>query len=75
MNRPIEVQDLLDLLDEQEPFEALRPHLSEAILVETAIKWLTIAIDKAEGNPRLVNRPEEIAKKLLGLAGRFAWLK
>lgn len=72
---PKEIQDLLDFLNEQDPFEAQRPNLSEIVLVETSIKWLTLALEKAKNNPRLVNRPEETAKKLLDLARQFAWLK
>lgn len=75
MTLPKEIQDLLDFLDEQDPFEAQGSNLSEIVLIETSIKWLTLAMEKAKSNPRLVNRPEETAKKLLDLARQFAWLK
>ena len=75
MALPKEIQDLIDFLGEQDPFEAQGFNLSEIVLVETSIKWLTLALEKAEKNPRLVNRPEETAKKLLNLARQFAWLK
>lgn len=75
MALPKEIQDLLDFLDEQDPFEAQGHNLSEIVLVETSIKWLTLALEKAKQNPRLVNRPDETVKKLLNLARQFAWLK
>ncbi len=75
MALPKEIQDLFDFIDEQEPFEMNNPNLSPHLLVEISIKWLVLAIEKAQNNPRLVNRPEETAKKLLDLARQFAWLK
>lgn len=75
MALPKEIQDLIDYLNEEEPFEANKPNLSETLLIETSIKWLTLAVEKAKNNPRLVGRLEETAKKLLDLARQFAWLK
>lgn len=49
--------------------------MSEVVLVETSIKWLTLALEKAQKNPRLVNRPDETSKKLLDLAIKFSLLK
>ena len=75
MPLPKEIQDLIDYLNEEEPFEAMKPNLSETILTETSLKWLTIAIERAKINPRLVNRPEETVRKLMDIARQFAWLK
>lgn len=75
MALPKEIQDFLDFLNEEEPFEINSSNLSPQILVEISIKWLTLAIEKAQNNPRIVNRPEETARKLLDLARQFAWLK
>jgi len=72
---PKEIQNLLDFIDEQEPFEANNPNLSPHLLVETACKWLTLALERGGQNPRLLNFPEETAKKLSNLAKQFAWLK
>ncbi len=75
MALPKEIQDLINFIEEQEPYEANNPNLSPHIMVETAEKWLTLALERGEQNPRLLNFPEETAKKLLNLARQFAWLK
>ncbi len=74
MPLPKEIQDLLDFLNEQEPFEANNQNLSPHLLVEVSLKWLGIAVEQAKNNPRLLGFPEETAKKLLDLARQFAWL-
>lgn len=71
MNLPIELRDLLDFLNEQEPFEANNPSLSPHILVETSLKWLTSAIEQARKNPRLINSPNETGFKLCRLAEKL----
>lgn len=75
MALPKEIQELLDYLNEEEPFELNHPSLSPQLLVETACKWLTSAVEQAQRNPRLVGRSDDTAKKLLDLARQFAWLK
>lgn len=75
MALPKEIQDLLDYIDEQEPFELNDSNLSPHIMVDISLKWLALALERSENNPRLLNFPEEAAKKLLDLARQFAWLK
>ena len=74
MALPQEIRDLINSLEEQDPFEGNSPNLSPHLLVDTACKWLTLALERAADNPRLLDRPEETAKKLLDLARQFAWL-
>lgn len=75
MALPKEIQDLLDFIDEQDPFEANNPNLSPHILVETACKWLTSAIEKGRANPRLINLKDGTANRLQDLARQYALLK
>lgn len=72
---PKEIQDLIDSLEEQDPFEANSISLSAQTMVETCLRWLPLALEKAKKNLRLVGRPEEVSKKLLDLARQFAELK
>lgn len=75
MALPKQIQDLIDSLEEQDPFEANSISLSAQTMVETCLRWLPLALEKAKKNPRLINRPEDTAKKLLNLAQQFAELK
>jgi len=68
---PKEIQDLIDSLSEQDPFEMNSISLSSNLLVETGLKWIMVAIKKAEKNPRLLNKHSETAKKLRDLAEKF----
>ncbi len=72
---PKELQDLLTYITEEEPFEGSSANLSPHLLVETSLKWLNIAIERAKENPRLVNFPDETARKLRVLAEKFWALK
>lgn len=72
---PKELQDLLDYITGEEPFEGSCPNLSPHLLVETSLKWLTIASERAKENPRLVNFPDDTARKLCILAEKFYALK
>ena len=72
---PKEIDDLLDFIDKQEPFEASNPNLSPHLLVEISLKWLTIAVERAKDNPRLINFPDETGQKLCLLAEKFWALK
>ncbi len=75
MALPQEIQELIDSLDERDPFELNRPNLSPHVLVETSCKWLALALERAKSNPRLLDPPDETAKKLLRLALEFNSLK
>ena len=68
---PKEIQDLIDSLSEQDPFEMNNSNLSPNLLVETGLKWIMVAIKKAEKNPRLINKHSETAQKLRDLAKQF----
>jgi len=71
MALPKEIQDLLDYLEEEEPYEVNSPNLSPHILVEAACKWLTIALKRSTHNPRLLNQFHETADRLEKLAKQF----
>lgn len=71
MALPKEIQDLLDFMDEQEPFEANNRNLSPHLLVETACKWLKVALNRSAQNPRLLNKTDDTADELEKLAKRF----
>ncbi len=75
MALPHELQDLLEFLNERDPFELNRINLSPHLLVEFSIKWLESAAEQAEKNPRLVNFPDETGRKLCVLAEKFWALK
>ncbi len=71
MALPTELQDLLDFLNEEEPFELNRDNLSPHLLIEFSLKWLESAVKQAKENPRLLNFPDEIGRKLCVLAEEF----
>ncbi len=75
MPLPKEFQDLLNFIEEEEPFEANNANLSPHLLVEVSLKWLNIAAERAKANPKLVNFPDEVGKKLCILAEKFWALK
>jgi hypothetical protein len=75
MALPKELQDLVDFIDEQEPFEGNNPNLSPHLLVEISLKWLDVAVERAKDNPRLINFPDETGRKLCVLAEKFYALK
>ena len=75
MALPKEIQDLLDYLEEQEPFEMNNLNLSPHIMVETSLKWLRLALIRSRYNRRLLNFPEKTAKELLELSELFDDLK
>ena len=75
MALPKEIEDLLYFLDEQEPYEANNPNLSPHLLVEVSLKWLALAVERAQENSRLVNFPDETGRKLCVLAEKFWALK
>ena len=75
MPLPQEIQELIDSLNEQEPFELNSSNLSPHIMVKTSCEWLGMALQRAESNPRLLDHPDETAKKLMRLACRFTSLK
>ena len=66
-----EIQDLIDFLHEEDPFELNSIHLSPNLLVETGLKWISVSLEKGKNNPRLLNRHSETANKLRDLAEQF----
>ncbi len=71
MALPKEIQDLLNYLEEWDPFELTSPHLSPHLLVETSCKWLKIALERSAKNPRLLSQVHDTAGELEKLAKQF----